>query len=103
MKCYIKLRSFNYMILETISEICLNKAKKIDIKKASMIRLPKKVKKFSLIKSPHVHKKSREQFEIFNHTRLLSLEGSRKELEQLIKDTIVNNKRSFFFKIQWHY
>jgi small subunit ribosomal protein S10 len=101
MKCCIKLKSFNYIILETISKVCLNEAKKANLKKASIIRLPKKLKKFSLIKSPHVHKKSREQFEIINYNRILYLEGPQKKLENIIKKKLINNKHAFFFKIQW--
>jgi len=103
MKCYIKLKSFNHIILENISKICLSEAKKANIEKVSIIRLPKKLKKFSLIKSPHVHKKSREQFEVSNHNRLLCLEGSKKELDKLIKTNIIDNKHAFFFKVQWQY
>ena len=91
------------MILENISEICLNEAKAAKIKKASLIRLPKKLKKFSLIRSPHVHKKSREQFEVLNYNRILYLEGPKEILENIITKTIVNNKNTFFFKLQWQY
>ena len=103
MKCSIKLKSFNYMILEAISDLCLKEAKKANLKKASLIRLPKELKKFSLIKSPHVHKKSREQFEVLNYKRILYLEGSKEILNEILEKTIVNNKHTFFFKIQWHY
>jgi small subunit ribosomal protein S10 len=102
MKCCIKLKSFNYLILETISKICLSEAKKTAITKASISRLPKKLKKFSLIRSPHVDKKSREQFEVLNYNRILYLEGPKEILEKFILKNILNNKRTFFFKIQWH-
>jgi small subunit ribosomal protein S10 len=103
MKCYIKLKSFNYIILDNISKACLNEAKKANFQKANLIRLPKKLKKFSLIKSPHVHKKSREQFEILNYNRVLYLEGPEKTLENIIRKKLTNNKYTFFFKIQWKY
>jgi small subunit ribosomal protein S10 len=89
------------MILETVSKVCLNEAKKANLRKASLIRLPSKLRKFSLIKSPHVHKKSREQFEILNYNRILYLEGSQKKLEDIIEKKLINNKHTFFFKIQW--
>jgi small subunit ribosomal protein S10 len=101
MKCYINLKSFNYIILEIVSKICLDEAKKANFKKASIIRLPKRLKKFSLIKSPHVHKKSREQFEILNYNRILCLEGPKEKLENIVKEKLINNKYTFFFKIKW--
>ncbi len=103
MKCNIKLKAFNYMILEAVSDFCLNEAKKMALKKASLIRLPKKIKKFSLIKSPHVHKKSREQFEVLNYNRILYLEGPKEILENFITKNLINSKYTFFFKIQWQY
>jgi small subunit ribosomal protein S10 len=102
MKCSIKLKSFNNMVLEKISDICLKEAKNLNISKVSVIRLPKKVRKFSLIKSPHVHKKSREQFEIINYTRLLKIDGSKEVLEKIIENNIINNKHTFYYKIQWN-
>lgn len=103
MKCCVKLKSFNYIILETISKICLSEAKKTQSIKASIIRLPKKLRKFSLIKSPHVDKKSREQFEVLNYNRILHLEGPKEILERIVMKNILNNKHTFYFKIQWQY
>tara|TARA_R110001592_G_scaffold150202_4_gene376001 strand:- start:5468 stop:5743 length:276 start_codon:yes stop_codon:yes gene_type:complete len=91
------------MILEAISDLCLKESKKINLKKASLIRLPKKLKKFSLIKSPHVHKKSREQFEVLNYNRILYLEGPKDILEKFIEKNIIQNKHTFYFKVQWQY
>ena len=103
MKCKIKLKSFNHIILENISKMCLYEAKKLNLTKASIVRLPNKLKKFSLIKSPHVHKKSREQFEIINYSRLLEFEGTEKLLNILVNNTLINNKYTFYFKVQWYY
>jgi len=103
MKCYIKIKSFNHIILENISKQFLKESKTHNIKKASIIGLPKKLKKFSLIKSPHVHKKSREQFEIISHNKILYLEGSKLNIEKIIENNIYNNKYTFYFKIKWLY
>ena len=102
MKCSIRLKSFNHRILENITNLCLKEEKKINLEKISVTRLPKKIKKFSLIRSPHVHKKSREQFEIINYSRLISLKGPKESLDKLIDKTIVNNKHTFYYKVCWH-
>jgi small subunit ribosomal protein S10 len=101
MKCSIKLKSFNHITLESISQTCLMEAKKQNLSNISLTRLPKKVQKFSLIRSPHVHKKSREQFEIIHYKRLIVLEGCQKILQNIIDQTIVNNKNAFHFKINY--
>ena len=102
MKCSIKLKSFNYLILEKITEFCIEESKQLESINISIIRLPKKIKKFSLIKSPHVHKKSREQFESINYSRLIYLEGAKSNLEKIIGKAIINNKNTFYYKIKWH-
>ena len=101
MKCSIKLKSFNYLILNNISKLCLDNKNKFDLKKISIIPLKTKKKKFSLIKSPHVHKKSREQFEIIYYNRILFLEGSYKNIKDFINNFIIKSKRTFFYKISW--
>jgi small subunit ribosomal protein S10 len=102
MKCSIKLKSFNHILLDSILKNCLNDINKINLEKVSIIRLPKKIKKFSLIKSPHVHKKSREQFEIIHYTRILHLSGSKKNIETFLNNKIINNKHTFYYKVQWY-
>jgi len=101
MKCSIKLKSFNYKILEMITKFCLDEGKTLNLDKMSVIRLPKKIKKFSVIRLPHVHKKSREQFEIINYSRLIHLKGSKESLEKLLDKTIINNKHTFYYKVNW--
>jgi ribosomal protein S10 len=49
------------------------------IGKCSEIKLPVKIKKFTLLSSPHVNKKSREQFEIRTYKRLLVLNFKNKD------------------------
>ena len=86
MKCSIKLKSFNYKILEMITKFCLDEGKTLNLDKMSVIRLPKKIKKFSVIRSPHVHKKSREQFQIKVHLRIIDLlNTSSKTVDSLMK------------------
>lgn len=102
MKCSIKIRSFNYIILEKIIELFLKESPNFNINKISIIRLPKKKRKFSLIKSPHVHKKSREQFETIYYNRLLNIEGSKEKIEKIIKYMIIENKYTFYYKVKWY-
>lgn len=102
MRCSIKLKAFNYLTLEEISQLCIKEAKADEnVTKISFSRLPKKIKKFSLIRSPHVHKKSREQFESITYKRLINLEGPQATLDKIITKSILKNKKSFYFKVTW--
>jgi small subunit ribosomal protein S10 len=61
-------------------------AKRTGAKVAGPIPLPTRINKFTVLRSPHVDKKSREQFEIRTHKRLLDiLEPTSQTLDALMK------------------
>ena len=63
MKCRLQLYSFNKNIFKvTIKDLILLLVKKNIVYK--LIILPKKIKKFCILSSPHIDKNAREQFEI---------------------------------------
>ena len=73
----IKLWSYN---LETLKQAC-NKVEEISVPGSikGPIPLPKRTRRWCLLKSPHVNKKSREQFEIRTHKRLVILKDENKD------------------------
>lgn len=100
-KCYVKIKSFNYRHIENISKQALLEIKEEDSMSVSITRLPTRIKKITLIKSPHVHKKSREQFEIRKYSRLFSLEGPHDLLINLIEKQFKSSRYSFYFSLEW--
>ena len=61
-------------------------AKRTGAKVVGPIPLPTRINKFTVLRSPHVDKKSREQFEIRTHKRLLDiLEPTQQTLDALMK------------------
>lgn len=72
-KIRIKLQAFEHRILDqSVSEI-LNTAKRTGSVVAGPIPLPTRVERFTVNRSPHVNKKSMEQFEIRTHKRLMDI------------------------------
>lgn len=72
-KIRIKLQAFEHRILDqSVSEI-LNTAKRTGSIVAGPIPLPTRIERFTVNRSPHVHKKSMEQFEIRTHKRLMDI------------------------------
>lgn len=72
-KIRIRLRAYDHRILDqSVSEI-VDTAKRTGAKVAGPIPLPTVINKFTVLRSPHVDKKSREQFEIRTHKRLLDI------------------------------
>jgi small subunit ribosomal protein S10 len=72
-KIHIKLQAFEHRILDqSVAEI-LNTAKRTGSLVAGPIPLPTRIERFTVNRSPHVDKKSMEQFEIRTHKRLLDI------------------------------
>ena len=69
----IRLRAYDNKLLDTSATDIINTAKRTGAKVRGPIPLPTKKEKFTVNKSPHVDKKSRDQFEIRTHTRLLDI------------------------------
>ena len=85
-KIRIRLKAFDYKLLDqSVSEI-VETARRTGAKIAGPIPLPTKINRYTVLRSPHVDKKSREQFEIRTHKRLIDiLQPTGKTIEALNK------------------
>ena len=69
----IRLKAFDHRILDQSSHEILNTAKRTGAQVRGPVPLPSRLEKFTVLRSPHIDKKSREQFEIRTHKRLLDI------------------------------
>ena len=69
----IKLQAFDYRVLDVSTQEILSTAQRTGASVRCPIPLPNKIEKFTVLRGPHVDKKSREQFEIRTHKRLLDI------------------------------
>ena len=69
----IRLKAFDHRILDQSTSEIVSTAKRTGAAVRGPIPLPTRVEKFSVNSSPHVNKKSAEQFEIRTHKRLLDI------------------------------
>ncbi|ARE84488.1 30S ribosomal protein S10 [Roseovarius sp. EC-HK134] len=69
----IRLKAFDYRVLDASTQEIVNTAKRTGAQVRGPIPLPNKIEKFTVLRSPHVNKKSRDQFEIRTHKRLLDI------------------------------
>ena len=82
----IRLKAFDHRVLDQSTSEIVNTAKRTGAKVAGPIPLPTKINKYCVLRSPHVDKKSREQFEIRTHKRLLDiLDPTQQTLDALMK------------------
>ena len=69
----IRLKAFDHRTLDTSTLEIVNTAKRTGAQVRGPIPLPTRIEKYTVLRSPHIDKKSREQFEIRTHKRLLDI------------------------------
>ena len=69
----IRLKGFDHRMLDQSSLDIVETAKRTGAKVSGPIPLPTRIERFTVNRSPHVDKKSREQFEMRTHKRLLDI------------------------------
>jgi len=85
-KIRIRLKAFDHRILDQSAGDIANTAKRTGAQVAGPIPLPTIKNKYCVLRSPHTDKKSREQFEIRTHKRLIDiLEPTPQTVEALTK------------------
>jgi small subunit ribosomal protein S10 len=69
----IRLRAFDHRVLDQSTGEIVNTAKRTGARVRGPIPLPTRIERFTVLRSPFIDKKSREQFEIRTHKRLLDI------------------------------
>ncbi len=69
----IRLKAFDHRVLDLSTSEIVNPAKRTGAQVRGPIPLPTRIERFTVNRSPHVDKKSREQFEMRTHRRLLDI------------------------------
>ncbi|MCE2493303.1 MAG: 30S ribosomal protein S10 [Alphaproteobacteria bacterium] len=69
----IRLKAYDHRVLDVSASEILNTAKRTGARVRGPIPLPTKIERYTVLRSPHIDKKSREQFEMRTHRRLLDI------------------------------
>jgi len=72
-KIRIRLKAYDSRVLDQSTTEIVDTAKRTGARLAGPIPLPTSINKWTVLRSPHVDKKSREQFEIRTHKRLIDI------------------------------
>ena len=85
-KIRIKMKAYDHKLLDLSTKEIVETAKRTGATVAGPIPLPTVINKYCVLRSPHVDKKSREQFEMRTHRRLLDiLEPTQQTIDSLMK------------------
>lgn len=82
----IKLRAYDHKILDVSVQEIVQTAKDTGARVAGPIPLPTEINRYTVLRSPHVDKKSREQFEMRTHKRLVDIiDPTQQTVDSLMK------------------
>jgi len=85
-KIRIRLTAYDHRLLDQSKKEIVETAKRTGAKVAGPVPLPTAISKYCVLRSPHVDKKSREQFEMRTHKRLLDiLDPTQQTIDALMK------------------
>jgi len=85
-KIRIRLKAYDHKLLDQSAMEIVDTARETGARVAGPIPLPTTINKYCVLRSPHVNKKSREQFEIRTHNRLMDiLEPTQQTVDALMK------------------
>ena len=73
----IRLKAFDHAVLDQAAADIVRTVEKSGAQVSGPIPLPTKISRWTVLRSPHVDKKSREQFELKTHKRLIDILDSR--------------------------
>ena len=88
-KIKIRMEAYDHEILDKYALELVDTAKKTGAQVSGPVPLPTRIERYTVLRSPHIDKKSREQFEMRTHKRLIYiLDTTPKTIEALTKLTM---------------
>jgi small subunit ribosomal protein S10 len=72
-KIRVRLRAFDAELIDQSAKSIVGAVERAGARVSGPVPLPTKIQKFTVLRSPHVNKKSREQFEMRTHKRLIDI------------------------------
>ena len=84
-KIKIRMEAYDHEILDQSAQDIVKEAKRTGAKVYGPVPLPTRVERYTVLRSPHIDKKSREQFEIRTHKRLIYIEEPTAQTVEALK------------------
>ena len=85
-KIRIRLKAFDHRLIDRSAMEIVDTAKRTGALVKGPIPLPTKIERYTVLRSPHVDKRSRDQFEIRTHKRIMDIvEPTDKTVDALMK------------------
>lgn len=69
----IRMEAYDHRALDSSAKEIVDQARRTNARVSGPIPLPTRIERYTVLRSPHVNKKSREQFEMRTHKRLIDI------------------------------
>lgn len=69
----IRMEAYDHQALDSSAKEIVDQAKRTNAKVAGPVPLPTRIERYTVLRGPHIDKKSREQFEIRTHKRIIDI------------------------------
>jgi len=80
----IRMESYDHRALDASAKEIVEHARKTNARVSGPVPLPTRIERYTVLRSPHIDKKSREQFEMRTHKRLIDIyEANARTIEAL--------------------
>ena len=84
-KIRIRMKGYDFRLLDQSAGEIVDTAVRTGARVAGPIPLPTSINKYTVLRGPHIDKKSREQFEMRIHKRLIEIENSTPQTTEFLK------------------
>lgn len=83
-KIRIRMEAYDHRALDTSAKEIVEQARRTNARVSGPVPLPTRIERYTVLRSPHIDKKSREQFEMRTHKRLIDIhEANARTVEAL--------------------
>ena len=81
----IRLEAYDHRTLDASAKEIVEHARKTNARVSGPVPLPTRIERYTVLKSPHVNKKSREQFELRTHKRLIDIHDANARTAEVLR------------------
>ena len=88
-KIRIRMEAYDHRALDTSAKEIVEQARRTNAKVSGPVPLPTRIERYTVLRSPHIDKKSREQFEMRTHKRLIDIHDANARTVEALNRLVV--------------
>jgi small subunit ribosomal protein S10 len=88
-KIRIRMEAYDYRALDASAREIVEHARKTNARVSGPVPLPTRIERYTVLRSPHIDKKSREQFELRTHKRLIDIHDANARTAEVLNRLVV--------------